>query len=98
MASGGKLQEHATQTYSGLYDYLSELTSSKYIQRIFCGPSTFNIDDALRNGEVVLVNGAYGKLQTLTYTVGRLYPKSLESKHIPKESKGEGKAASTNCR
>ena len=73
MASGGKLQEHAMQTYSGLYDYLSELTSSKYIQRIFCGPSTFNIDDALRNGEVVLVNGAYGKLQTLTYTVGRLY-------------------------
>ncbi|MFD2614709.1 type IV secretory system conjugative DNA transfer family protein [Paenibacillus gansuensis] len=73
MASGGKLQEHAMQTYSNLYDYLSELTSNKYIQRIFCGPSTFNIDDSLRNGEVVLVNGAYGTLQTLTYTVGRLY-------------------------
>ncbi|MGU3473145.1 type IV secretory system conjugative DNA transfer family protein [Paenibacillus sp. D51F] len=73
MAAGGKLQEHAMQTYSNLYDYLSELTSNKYIQRIFCGPSTFNIDDSLRNGEVVLVNGAYGTLQTLTYTVGRLY-------------------------
>ncbi|SFJ77159.1 Type IV secretory pathway, VirD4 component, TraG/TraD family ATPase [Paenibacillus sp. UNC496MF] len=73
MASGGKLQEHAMQTYSGLYDYLSELTESKYVQRIFCGKSTFNIDDALRNGEVILVNGAYGKLQTLTYTVGRLF-------------------------
>ncbi|WP_054943715.1 type IV secretory system conjugative DNA transfer family protein [Paenibacillus ihuae] len=73
MASGGKLQEHAMQTYSNLYDYLSELTSNKYIQRIFCGPSTFNIDDSLSNGEVVLVNGAYGTLQTLTYTVGRLY-------------------------
>lgn len=73
MASGGKTQEHAMQTYSNLYDYLTELTSNKYIQRIFCGPSTFNIDDTLRNGEVVLVNGAYGTLQTLTYTVGRLY-------------------------
>jgi hypothetical protein len=73
MAGGTKLQEHAMQTYSNLYDYLSELTSNKYIQRIFCGPSTFNIDDALQKGEVVLVNGAYGTLQTLTYTVGRLY-------------------------
>jgi hypothetical protein len=67
------MQEHAMQTYSNLYDYLTELTSNKYIQKIFCGKSTFNIDDALRNGEVVLVNGAYGTLQTLTYTVGRLY-------------------------
>jgi hypothetical protein len=73
MAGTSKMQEHAMQTYSNLYDYLSELTSNKYIQRIFCGPSTFNIDDALHNGEVVLVNGAYGTLQTLTYTVGRLY-------------------------
>jgi hypothetical protein len=73
MAGTSKMQEHAMQTYSNLYDYLSELTSNKYIQRIFCGPSTFNIDDVLANGEIVLVNGAYGTLQTLTYTVGRLY-------------------------
>nr|MBC9204721.1 TraM recognition domain-containing protein [Paenibacillus sp. PL91] len=73
MAGSQKSQEHAMQTYSNLYDYLSELTSNRHIQKIFCGPSTFNIDDALKNGEVVLVNGAYGTLQTLTYTVGRLY-------------------------
>lgn len=73
MAGSQKTQEHAMQTYSNLYDYLSELTSNRHIQKIFCGHSTFNIDDALRNGEVVLVNGAYGTLQTLTYTVGRLY-------------------------
>ncbi|PQP80354.1 hypothetical protein C0Q44_28500 [Paenibacillus sp. PCH8] len=73
MAGSQKMQEHAQQTYSNLYDYLTELTSNKYIQRIFCGPSTFNLDDALEKGEIVLVNGAYGKLQTLTYTVGRLY-------------------------
>lgn len=73
MAGSQKLQEHAMQTYSNLYDYLSELTSNRHIQKIFCGPSTFNIDDALEKGEVVLVNGAYGTLQTLTYTVGRLY-------------------------
>lgn len=73
MAGSQKTQEHAMQTYSNLYDYLSELTSNRHIQKIFCGPSTFNIDDALENGEVVLVNGAYGTLQTLTYTVGRLY-------------------------
>ncbi len=73
MAGSQKMQEQAMQTYSNLYDYLSELTSNKYIQRIFCRPSTFNIDEALAKGEVVLVNGAYGTLQTLTYTVGRLY-------------------------
>jgi hypothetical protein len=73
MAGSQKMQEHAMQTYSNLYDYLTELTSNKYIQRIFCRKSTFNIDDVLRNGEIVLVNGAYGTLQTLTYTVGRLY-------------------------
>ncbi|OME78636.1 hypothetical protein BK120_23135 [Paenibacillus sp. FSL A5-0031] len=73
MAGSQKTQEHAMQTYSNLYDYLSELTSNRHIQKIFCGASTFNIDDALKNGEVVLVNGAYGTLQTLTYTVGRLY-------------------------
>lgn len=73
MAGSAKMQEHAMQTYSNLYDYLTELTSNKYIQKIFCGKSTFNIDDALRNGEVILVNGAYGTLQTLTYTVGRLF-------------------------
>ncbi|CAM4047731.1 type IV secretory system conjugative DNA transfer family protein [Paenibacillus alkaliterrae] len=73
MAGSQKTQEHAMQTYSNLYDYLSELTANRHIQKIFCGPSTFNIDDALKNGEVVLVNGAYGTLQTLTYTVGRLY-------------------------
>lgn len=73
MAGSQKMQEHAMQTYSNLYDYLTELTSNKYIQKIFCRKSTFNIDDVLRNGEIVLVNGAYGTLQTLTYTVGRLY-------------------------
>jgi hypothetical protein len=73
MAGTSKMQEHAMQTYSNLYDYLSELTGNKYIQRIFCGPSTFNIDDVIREGKIVLVNGAYGTLQTLTYTVGRLY-------------------------
>lgn len=81
--------EYAMKTYSGLYDYLSELTSSKYIQRIFCGPSTFNIDDALRNGEVVLVNGAYGKLQTLTYTVGRLYLNLLRASTFRRSLKGK---------
>lgn len=75
----GKMQEHTMKTFSNLYDYLTELTSNKYIQRIFCGPSTFNIDDVLRNGDVVLVNGAYGKLQTLTYTVGRLYINLLKA-------------------
>lgn len=73
MAGTSKMQEHAMQTYSNLYDYLSELTENKYIQRIFCGPSTFNIDDVIKEGKIVLVNGAYGTLQTLTYTVGRLY-------------------------
>ncbi|WP_336775158.1 type IV secretory system conjugative DNA transfer family protein [Paenibacillus sp. MMO-58] len=73
IAGTQKQQEHTMQTYSNIYDYLTELTSNKHIQKIFCGPSTFNIDDVLRNGEVVLVNGAYGTLQTLTYTVGRLY-------------------------
>ncbi|MFE5324714.1 type IV secretory system conjugative DNA transfer family protein [Paenibacillus sp. NPDC056579] len=75
----GKMQEHTMKTYSNLYDYLSELTSNKYIQRIFCGPSTFNIDDVIKNGGIVLVNGAYGKLQTLTYTVGRLYINLLKA-------------------
>lgn len=73
MAGSPRMQEHAMQTYSNLHDYLSELTSNKHVQRIFCGPSTFNIDDVLANGEIVLVNGAYGKLSTLTYTVGRLF-------------------------
>ncbi|MFC5402439.1 type IV secretory system conjugative DNA transfer family protein [Cohnella soli] len=81
--------EFAMKTYSGLYDYLSELTSSKYIQRIFCGPSTFNIDDSLSNGEIVLVNGAYGKLQTLTYTVGRLYLNLLRASTFRRSLKGK---------
>jgi hypothetical protein len=34
MADTSKMQEHTMQTYSNLYDYLSELTSNKYIQRI----------------------------------------------------------------
>lgn len=73
MAGSPKMQEHAMQTYSNLYDYLSELTSNKYIQKIFCGKSTFSIDEALENGEIILFNGAYGTLQTLTYTAGRLF-------------------------
>ncbi|GKS12964.1 hypothetical protein YDYSY3_39640 [Paenibacillus chitinolyticus] len=68
-----KTYEHTMSTYSSLHDYLLELTSNKYIQRIFCGKNTLNIDDAFKNGEVILVNGAYGTLQTLTYTVGRLF-------------------------
>jgi len=85
----GRMQEHTMKTYSNLYDYLSELTSNKYIQRIFCGPSTFNIDDVLRDGEVVFVNGAYGKLQTLTYTVGRLYINLLKASTFRRDLKGK---------
>lgn len=73
MAGSPKMQEHAMQTYSNLYDYLSELTSNKYIQKMFCGKSTFSIDEAMKNGEIILFNGAYGTLQTLTYTAGRLF-------------------------
>lgn len=73
MAGSPKTREHTMQTYTNLYDYLTELTGSKHIQKIFCGKSTFNIDDVLKNGEIILVNGAYGTLQTLTYTVGRLF-------------------------
>lgn len=73
LATDGKIREFTIQTYSSLHDYMLELTSNKYIQKMFCGKSTFNIDDVLLNGEIVLFNAAYGKLQTLTYTVGKLY-------------------------
>lgn len=89
MSGNAKMQEHTMQTYSNLYDYLSELTSNKFIQRIFCGPSTFNIDDVLKDGEVVLVNGAYGTLQTLTYTVGRLYLNLLRASTFRRNIKEE---------
>lgn len=92
MAGTQKMQEHAMQTYSNLYDYLTELTSNKNIQRIFCGPSTFNLDDVLEQGEIVLVNGAYGTLQTLTYTVGRLFLNLLRASVFRRSLKGEVKA------
>ncbi|KGP77420.1 MULTISPECIES: type IV secretory system conjugative DNA transfer family protein [Paenibacillus] len=92
MAGSQKMQEHAQQTYSNLYDYLTELTSNKYIQRIFCGPSTFNLDEALERGEVILVNGAYGTLQTLTYTVGRLFLNLLRASTFRRNLKGEIRA------
>lgn len=89
--ANNRLMEHAMKTYSGLYDYLSELTSNKYIQKIFCRPSTFNIDDVLENGKVVLVNGAYGKLQTLTYTVGRLYLNLLKASVFRRDISGDAR-------
>lgn len=89
MAGSQKTQEHTMQTYSNLYDYLSELTSNRHIQKIFCGPSTFNIDDVLDNGKVVLVNGAYGTLQTLTYTVGRLFLNMFRASTFRREVKND---------
>lgn len=92
MAGTQKMQEHAMQTYSNLHDYLTELTSNRYVQKIFCGKSTFNIDDALRNGHIVLVNGAYGTLQTLTYTVGRLFLNLLRASTFRRNLKEEVRA------
>lgn len=73
MADSQKSREYTEQTNTNLYDYLNMLTSHKKIRKLLCGKSTFSIDDALKNGEIILVNGAYGSLQTLTYTVGRLF-------------------------
>ncbi len=73
MADTQKSREYAEQTNSNLYDYLNMLTSNKKIQKILCGKSTFNIDDALERGEIILFNGDYGALMTLTYTIGRLF-------------------------
>lgn len=73
IGTDGKIKEFTMQTYSSLHDYMLELTSNAHIRKMFCGKSTFNIDDVLENGEIVLFNAAFGKLQTLTYTVGRLY-------------------------
>ncbi|MEJ3720106.1 type IV secretory system conjugative DNA transfer family protein [Paenibacillus polymyxa] len=73
LGTDGKIKEFTMQTYSSLHDYMLELTSNAHIRKMFCGKSTFNIDDVLEKGEIVLFNAAFGKLQTLTYTVGRLY-------------------------
>ncbi|MFB5268158.1 type IV secretory system conjugative DNA transfer family protein [Paenibacillus enshidis] len=67
-----KLMEYTIQTYSSAYDYMLELTSNKYIQRMFCRESTFTIDEVMNQGKLLLINAAYGKLQSLTYTVGKL--------------------------
>lgn len=72
LAGPQKLMEYTIQTYSGAYDYMLELTSNKYFQRMFCRASTFTIDEVMNEGKVLLINAAYGQLQALTYTVGKL--------------------------
>lgn len=67
-----KLYEQTVTFYASAYDYMLELTSNKYIQRMFCGESTFTIDEVMNGGKILLINAAYGKLQALTYTVGKL--------------------------
>lgn len=89
MAGNEKTREYTEKTNSNLYDYLTMLTSNRHIQKILCGPSTFNIDDAIKNGEIILVNGAYGTLQTLTYTVGRLFINLVRASTFRRDIKGE---------
>ncbi|WP_375102255.1 type IV secretory system conjugative DNA transfer family protein (plasmid) [Paenibacillus sp. RS8] len=89
MAANEKTREYTEKTNSNLYDYLTMLTSNRHIQKILCGPSTFNIDDAIKNGEIILVNGAYGTLQTLTYTVGRLFINLVRASTFRRDIKGE---------
>lgn len=89
MADQGKSREYTEQTNTNLYDYLNMLTSHKRIRKMLCGKSTFNIDDALAKGEVILVNGAYGTLQTLTYTVGRLFLNLLRASTFRRNISGE---------
>ncbi|WP_081047548.1 type IV secretory system conjugative DNA transfer family protein [Paenibacillus peoriae] len=85
LGTDGKIKEFTIQTYSSLHDYMLELTSNKHIQKMFCGKSTFNIDDVLQKGEIVLFNAAYGKLQTLTYTVGKLYINLMKASTFRRE-------------
>ncbi|WP_039835512.1 type IV secretory system conjugative DNA transfer family protein [Paenibacillus sonchi] len=89
MADSGKSREYTEQTNTNLYDYLNMLTSHKRIRKMLCGNSTFSIDDALENGEIILFNGAYGSLQTLTYTVGRLFLNLLRASTFRRNIKGK---------
>lgn len=89
MAESGKSREYTEQTNTNLYDYLNMLTSHKRIRKMICGQSTFSIDEALKNGEIILVNGAYGTLQTLTYTIGRLFINLLRASTFRRNITGE---------
>lgn len=94
IGTDGKIKEFTMQTYSSLHDYMLELTSNEHIRKMFCGKSTFNIDDVLKNGEIVLFNAAFGKLQTLTYTVGRLYLNLMRASTFRRDLTGKFKSHS----
>jgi type IV secretory pathway TraG/TraD family ATPase VirD4 len=77
--SDPKMFNQAIQNYNGLYDYLKELTSNRYLRNIICAKSTVSFKDVFNNGEVVLVSTAKGTLKSLGNTFGRFIVNMIQS-------------------
>jgi hypothetical protein len=77
--SDKKMFNNAIQNYNGLFDYLKELTTNKYMRKVICGKSTVRLRDVFNNGDILLVTTAYGKLKQLGFVLGRLVITMLQS-------------------
>lgn len=77
--SDPKMFNNAIQNYNGLFDYLKELTTNRYMRKVICGKSTVQLREVFNNGDILLVTTAYGKLKQLGFVLGRLVITMLQS-------------------